>query len=428
VDDDCDGLTNEEGAGCAGAEIWQKTFGDASPQKAFAVAVDSAGNVIAAGDLAGSADFGGGVLTSAGQNDIFVVKFDPQGGHIWSKRFGGQGNQHARGVAVNAAGDVVVAGFFEVSVDFGGGQLISAGQMDIYMATLSGASGAHVASARFGDAGMQRCQAVAAAPDGARITGAFEGSVDFGGGALTSAGGQDVFVAAFDATNQHVFSKGFGGAGDQVGAGIAAGPAGTMVVTGSFGGDLSFGGMPFTSAGLDDVFVAKLGPAGEHVWSQAFGDAAIQTGAGVAVDGAGNVLLAGAFDGSIDFGGGALTSAGGLDGYITSLSAAGAHLFSKRFGDAGEQLGAAVASDGSNNVVATGHFEGSVDLGGGAVTSAGQTDILVTKLSPAGAPAWSKRLGDNGSQLAYGIAIDSTGKVVVAGSFQGDVFVAKLAP
>ena len=71
-------------AGCplgAGAEeygnYFSKRFGDGSAQYAQAVAVDASGNVIVAGFFLGTVDFGGGALTSAGGSDIFVAKFGP---------------------------------------------------------------------------------------------------------------------------------------------------------------------------------------------------------------------------------------------------------------------------------------------------------------------------------------------------------------
>src|SRR5262249_47559744 len=100
VDEDCDGV-----AGCPGVAFWSKRFGNntrsAPPQPS--TAVDGAGNVLLTGFFDGSVDFGGGPLTSAGWSDIFVVKLDPAGNHLWSKRFGDGLNQHAWATAVDAA-------------------------------------------------------------------------------------------------------------------------------------------------------------------------------------------------------------------------------------------------------------------------------------------------------------------------------------
>jgi hypothetical protein len=67
------------------------------------------------------------------------------------------------------------------------------------------------------------------------------------------------------------------------------------------------------------VFLAKLDPSGGHLWSERFGDAFEQWGRAVAVDGAGNVLVTGRFQGTLDLGGGALASAGGWDMFLAKF-------------------------------------------------------------------------------------------------------------
>ena len=64
------------------------------------------------------------------------------------------------------------------------------------------------------------------------------------------------------------------------------------------------------------------------------------------------------------------------------------HLWSKRFGSTYEDEGLGVAVDGSGNVVVTGYFNGTVDFGGGGLTSAGNDDIFVVKLG-----AFARRRG-----------------------------------
>src|SRR5579871_1167393 len=76
----------------------------------------------------------------------------------------------------------------------------------------------------------------------------------------------------------------------------------------------------------------------------------------------GSVLLAGSFEGTIDLGGGPLRSAGGDDVFVARLDASGKHLWSKRFGDAHAQHGRAVALDPSGNVVLAGDAQGTLDF------------------------------------------------------------------
>jgi hypothetical protein len=72
---------------------WSSRYGDQYAQEAMSVAVDRDGYVIVAGRMRGTVDFGGGPLVAAGDN-IFLAKFDPYGGHVWSHCFSGHGWEH----------------------------------------------------------------------------------------------------------------------------------------------------------------------------------------------------------------------------------------------------------------------------------------------------------------------------------------------
>jgi len=243
-----------------GKHLWSKSFGDWDSQWAPAVAVDASGNVIVAGYIQSTVDFGGGALTSAGSDDIFVAKFGSEGSHLWSQRFGDGDLQRASALAVDAPGNVIVTGAFYGTVDFGGAALTSAGYYDIFVARF-GSDGGHLWSQRFGDGSSQVSEAVAVDASGnMAVTGSFGGKVDFGGGALTSDGFADIFVAKVGSDGSHLWSQRFGDGDPQAAQAVAVDASGNMIVTGSFGGKVDFGGGALTSAGFPDIFVAKFGP------------------------------------------------------------------------------------------------------------------------------------------------------------------------
>ena len=93
--------------------------------------------------------------------------------------------------------------------------------------------------------------------------------------------------------------------------GIGIDAAGDVFVTGWFEGvALDFDGASMANRGHADIFLAKLDPKGKQLWRKRFGDAEAQAPAGLAVDVRGNVVLVGTFGGAVDFGGGELTSDG----------------------------------------------------------------------------------------------------------------------
>jgi hypothetical protein len=393
-----------------------------------------AGTQACAGDGASWGACAGEVLPApvedcaSGQDQNCDGKVAPCEGVPWAKGFrsGSSGSNQASGVAVDSAGDVYITGSFTGGVDFGDGPLTSAGSLDVFVVKLD-ANGAYRWAKRFGDQGNQWSTAIAVDNAGhVLITGALAGTVDFGGGPLTSVGQSDVFVVKLDADGNHLWSRRFGDASDQIGLGVATDPGGNVILMGSIMGTADFGGGPLTSTGTNAVFVAKLDPNGNHVWSQRFGDAGAYDGEAVATDADGNVILAGAFTGAVDFGGGLLASAGDRDIFVTKLDPSGAYLWAKRYGDAADQRARFVATDAAGNVVITGMVTGQADFSGGLIpsgllTSAGGQDIFVAKLDPSGAYLWAKRYGDAAEQQGAAVAVDASGTVLVVGQIDGAV-------
>jgi hypothetical protein len=210
--------------------------------------------------------------------------------------------------------------------------------------------------------------------------------VDFGGGPLTNAGGNDVFVAKLDGAGNHLWSRRFGDSLNQVGADVKVDASGDIYVTGWFEGTVDFGGGALTSAGGYDVFIAKFDEDGNHVWSQRFGDASEQYGNNrVAVDASGNIIVMGRFGGNVNFGGRTLTSLGSYDIFVAKFNGGGSHVWSQRFGNESELYiwnEWSIAADASDNVVMAGAFEGNMDCGGGALQSAGSHDVFVATFGP----------------------------------------------
>jgi hypothetical protein len=101
-----------------GEQLFAKTFGSEHVQKALDVAVDSAGNIIVAGEFWEELDLGRGPMTSADKADAFVAKFDCQGNLMWAQQYGGEELQDTIRIVVDAADNIVVAGNFPLDLDF----------------------------------------------------------------------------------------------------------------------------------------------------------------------------------------------------------------------------------------------------------------------------------------------------------------------
>jgi len=105
----------------AGNFLWAKQSGGPSNDIGYAIGLDAAGNVYTTGIFRGTADFDPGPgtynLTSAGIDDIFISKLDGAGNFVWAKSVGGPSGEQPGSIAVDAAGNVYIAGSFNDIVD-----------------------------------------------------------------------------------------------------------------------------------------------------------------------------------------------------------------------------------------------------------------------------------------------------------------------
>ena len=388
------------GPATGGQVLWAKSFAGFRDDGGYGVAVDGSGNVLITGEVQGPVDLGDGVLCAS----FFVAKYSPTGSHIWSRCAGDFLTSAARGyaIAVDTSGDVLVTGYYGGSaLDFGGGPI--AGTGDVFVVKYSGVNGGYLWSHAFASAlGSGTGTSVAIGTTGdVFVTGWFGGTVDLGGGPLTSAGSgtEDIFIARYTSAGQHVWSRRLGATGSDRGNAVALDATGNVVLAGSFQGAVDFGGGLVTAGGTGTaVYIAKYAPAGQHLWSRGFGGKN-DSANGVAVDRSGNVLVAGGFFGTINFGGGLFTSpfSGMLPGgFLVKLSSAGAHNWSTTSGSPAE--GVAVDSWG-NAVVANGAGVG--------------------KYAPSGTPLWSDLWS---GAAARDVAVDRDGNVLATGSLHGQVF------
>lgn len=407
----------------AQVHAWSHRFGGTGDDLAQGVAVDGAGDVLIVGGCTTFTNFGGeNFFTTANTRDIFVAKFDASGFHQWSHVFPNSvGNDEGHAVAADASGNVFITGAFYNTVDFGGGDLMSAGGGDIFVAKYS-AGGTYQWSKRFGSSGNEAGYAVAADGSGnVVVTGQFQGTVNFGGGPLV-ASGADIFVAKFDATGAHLWSKRFGNTQADEGHGIDVDGSGNVVITGSFQLAVDFGGGPLTSPSGLSIFLAKYDGNGVHQWSQRFSGLGSEIGNALAIDAAGNIVVTGQYAGNVDFGGGPLNWVASGDCFLAKFDANGVHQWSHGFGGSSQNLGYGVAVDAAGNVAITGYFIDTANFGGSDLTSnAGSNDIFIARYSASGVHQWSQRFGNFQYDFGHAVAMNAAGDVFLAGEFNGPV-------
>ncbi len=410
--EDCATKVDEDCAPDCAEYQWGLTLGDQNEEFGNVIAMDALGNTYVSGSFAGTTKIGSNVFTAVADYDTFLAKLDPNGNVVWAKHYGSINYVSVADAKVDPQNNVVIAGGLADVVDFGG-KTLSAPNGAGYAAKID-PQGNCLWGIVFGSGGGDFADSLAIDPVGnIFITGSFVGPINQIVGSVSAVGGQDAFVIKLDPNGVGQWVKGFGGSQGDFGLGIAVDGGGNVIATGLFRGAVSFvGGPTLTASNSGNGYIVKLDALGNHVWSKLVPGTPSSTVNAVAADNAGRVYATGSFQGSTDLGGGMLTSAGSTDVFLVQYDGAGAHQWSKRFGGSGSDSGGLVVLDGPQHAIFSGGFNGSIDLGLGPLIAVGTFDVFLARIDEMGSVLWNRTL-----EYGAGVAMDGQGAMFLAGSF-----------
>jgi hypothetical protein len=184
---------------------------------------------------------------------------------------------------------------------------------------------------------------------------------------------------------------------ESIGA-VVVDPAGNLVVAGAFSGTVSFDSTTLTGTAADNTFVGKLDPTGKWLWAVRLdGYAVTESGDydGLAVDSSGNIYYAGQFEGSATFGSTKLSAKGSTDVFVVKLNTDGNVLWAISAGGPGQDLADAIAVGNDGAITLGGRFSETATFGSTSLTSRGARDIFVARLDTAGSFSWVVQAGSD---------------------------------
>ena len=208
-----------------GNDLWAAQLGTAEHDSAAGVAVDALGNVYVTGSTGAGLDGN----ASAGGVDAFIVKFDGNGNKLWSRQFGTGSDDRAYGLSVDGAGDLIVAGYTDG--DLGGAG--NAGSTDLFVAKYDG-DGNRLWIHQMGTQAWDGARGVAVDADGnIYVTGSTFGGLDGNTNGNGTWGSWDLFLIKFDGLGNRQWTRQTDGAGNENGLGVATDGAGNIYAVGA---------------------------------------------------------------------------------------------------------------------------------------------------------------------------------------------------
>jgi hypothetical protein len=274
------------------------------------------------------------------------------------------------------------------------------------------------------------------------LAGSFRDTVDFqadftgGPDSKTSAGFSDAYVTKLNADHSYGWTRQFTSTDNLSCFTLAVDGSGNIFVGRSFMGTVDFqvdftgGPDSKTSAGSSDAYITRINADGTYGWTRRIGGTGIDKCDSIAVDGSGNVYMAGTFQSTVDFradfagGPDSRTSAGGHDMFITKMDSSGNYAWTRLFSGPSDQNYPCVDVDGSGNLYVAGRFGGAVDFqadfgGGSDVKTPTGVDLFLTRIETNGSYGWTRQIGAATVVVnPYQIKTDGLGHVCVVGEFQ----------
>lgn len=359
-----------------GNHVWSKSFGGAGSEGALSIAVMPDGGPVVGGYFNQSFSIGGtGFNVQAGATEAgFVAHFSANGDLVWRDLFSASGSSEVTALAVAPNGNVAVTGPFQGNICGNN----SKGLDDVFVATLQASNGSQTVCQVFGDAYEQWPLAVAVDPVGDTIVGGhYQGTLT--NGASAPSGSTYGFLLRLDSNLKVASALSMTSTNASV-TSIAADAIGSITYAGTFDDSMSYGGKTITSSASQSMYLAKVTAAGALNWMQSFGGTLAHPV--LALDGKGDIAFAASSKGSVNFGGGAMNAAA-IDPFVAKFGADGSFVWGKHLAtnSLGSDYVATVSGAANGDLLVGGDMVGTLDFGQGALTSAGADDAFLGRFS-----------------------------------------------
>lgn len=214
-------------------------------------------------------------------------------------------------------------------------------------------------------------------------------------------GDADIWIAKLSSSGQDLWKLQFGTIGADIPNDIGVDLDGNIVVTG-----ITTGAIYGINKGAEDAWLAKFDANGKKIWKRQLGTPQPDLANALAIDSAGNILIAGETTGSIRG-----TNQGETDAWLAKFSPQGKRLWLRQLGTSAQDGIKAAATDSSGNFFVSGYTYGSL-----AGTNLGGVDAWFTKYDANGTQMWSYQVVTASANASFGngIAVDDQENVFLA--------------
>jgi hypothetical protein len=345
-------------------EQWAIQAGGKYSDVGTAICIDNSNNVYITGHFQQDAMFGKKELSSFGDTDIFLAKYNDKGELVWVRK---AGSHYTRPITITETGS-------DIAID---------NSNNIY------------------------------------VTGNFKSHAVFDDKELISSGNDDIFIAKYDENGSLMWLNQIGGHLHDLCKSITIDNNGHLLLAGKIQDKVSFGNHEI-KVHNNAIFVGKYKSSGELLWVETFNNSSFNTTSSIYSGIDNNIYITGYFYDSVNFDK-KYVSQGLYDSYILMLSANGDVMWSCQLSGKNSIKSTSIATDKEGNIYAGGFFEGVLECKDKRVEAVDENDIFLMKFNKNRKLLWLKSAGGAGDDECHTMAIDED-KIYIAGDFWGNAF------
>lgn len=410
---------------------WNTFLGGSGAEDGYAIALDASGNVYVAGHS--PTTWGTPIRAYTSGSDVFVAKLNTNGVLQWNTFLGGSGGDNSLAITVDGSGNAYVTGYSGAT--WGSPVRAYTNANDVFVTKLNTNGALQWNTFLGGNGGEVGYDLALDASNNIYISG--YGSATWGSPVrpYTAAGPNDAFAVKLNSSGVLQWNTFLGGSGDDYSHGVAVDASNNVYIAGF--GSATWGTPVRAYSSGNDAFAVKLNSAGVLQWNTFLGGAGTDTGNAVKVDSSGNIYFIG--KSTAGWGSPVRAYTSNLDMFIVKLNTSGALQWNTFLGGTGNEGGSALIVNGSNLYVVD---DTDASWGTPVVPYTSGNEAFVAKLTASnGNFLWNSFLGGSGDQYAYDLAMDGSGNLYIAGSSTAtwgtpirgytadlDAFAAKLPP
>ncbi|MGL4630075.1 MAG: hypothetical protein ACRCVT_02620 [Leadbetterella sp.] len=381
---------------------------------------DASGNIFALGSFKETTNFGSITITSNGDNDIFLAKYDEVGNLIWVKTAGSPAGDVGIDLKIDNFGNALIIGYYYDNISFSGTILTYTGVSDVCIAKYDN-NGVFLWAKKAAGSGFDIPSSVETDVDGnVYISGHFLSSITFFGLSnliLNSAGGKDGFLAKYDANGNILWAKSISSIDENIVGDMEI--SGTnLYLIGNYSGTVNLGNSISISSSTtsNDVFIGRFDLNGNCLNAINLGSAVLTVNR-ITKDNNSNFYICGTVNGSTTIGGTQVILNSGTSSFFAKLNSSLNINYVRPIPCQSLSKAKELEIDTAGNIYVVGDFSGTISNYNQSLVSKGEHDIYLAKYNPAGDPLLFQNFGSTTYESGNSLCIGSN--VYIAGFFIG---------